>query len=182
MTAVHGRRSRDRVRLSGLAGTLAAVSLLLGGCVAEGLQFTNDDRLSFASPSPRAEVEVPVTITWTMDDFVATGLDGGSDEDAGAFVVFVDQAPMPVGEDLTWVARDDADCERSPRCPNRRYLSEQGIFVTNKPSITIETLPLVSDGVGNEQHYVNVVLVDGEGLRTRESAWFLPFETERREL
>lgn len=184
-------RSRHHVRRRsrGVGSTVVATTLLadllaggLSGCSAEGLQFRNDHRLDFESPSARAEVEVPVRVSWTMDDFDATGLDGGDEEGAGAFVVFVDRAPMPVGEDLAWVARDDEDCQRSPRCPTRKYLAEQGVLVTTKPSVLIRTLPLVADGVGNEQHYVNVVLVDGEGLRTRESAWFLPFETERREL
>ena len=165
---------------AGLAASCLVAAVATSGCAAEGLQFRNDHRLSFESPSARAEVEVPIRITWSMDDFEATGLDGASEVDAGAFVVFLDQAPMPVGEDLSWVARDDADCQRVERCPTRRYLAEKGVFVTSKPSLTISTLPAVSDGVGNEQHYVNVVLVDGQGLRTRESAWFLPFQTDRR--
>jgi hypothetical protein len=38
----------------------------------------------------------------------------------------------------------------------------------------------VADGVGDEQHYVNIVLLDGTGHRIGESAWYRPFTSKRR--
>lgn len=169
-------RRRTAVRL------LLLLSLLAGsGCQISNLQFRNDNRLSFSAPKERALVAAPLTISWRMSDFDPVGLDGSTDKGKGAFVVFVDKAPMPVGKDLKWLARKDVGCKRDPRCPDAAYLKDRGIFLTTSTSIVIDTLPSVGDGVGDEQHYVNVVLVDGTGHRIGESAWYRPFSSKRRE-
>ena len=121
-----------------------------------------------------------LTISWSMKDFTPTGLNGARDQRAGAFVVFVDHAPMPVGKDLVWLGRNDTGCRRDPRCPDAKYLADRGIFLTTATSVSVDTLPSVGDGVGDEQHYVNVVLVDGTGHRIGESAWYVPFRSKRR--
>ena len=46
--------------------------------------------------------------------------------------------------------------------------------------MTLDVLPQVGDGVGDEQHWVNIVLLDGTGHRLKESAWYLPFRSKRR--
>ena len=179
MRSLTGLPRRSTRRL----GALATGCLLLSGlagCNASQLQFRNDHRLSFESPESRELVKAPLTVSWSMKDFEATGLDGSSDKDHGAFVVFVDRAPMPVGKDLKWLARSDSGCKRDPRCPDAKYLAERGIFVTTSTSVTIETLPSVGKGVGDEQHFVNVVLVDGTGHRIGESAWYRAFQSKRR--
>ncbi len=165
-------------RLSALLTT----ALLLGaaGCDVSRLQFTNDDRLSFDAPQARAQVKVPLTIRWSMRDFDAVGLDGSNDDGKGAFAVFIDRAPMPVGKDLTWFGKDDPGCERDPRCPDEAYLAERGVHLTTVTSLTLDVLPRVGAGVGDEQHYVNVVLLDGTGRRIGESAWYQPFTFPRR--
>ena len=151
-----------------------------GGCGVSRLQFTNDKRLSFQAPHARKLVHVPLTIRWTMKDFEAVGLNGSSDKGQGAFAVFVDRAPMPVGKDLKWLGKDDSGCQRDPRCPDAQYLAERGVHLTTDTSLTLDVLPRVADGVGDEQHYVNVVLVDGTGRRIGESAWYQPFTFKRR--
>jgi len=87
---------------------------------------------------------------------------------------------MPVGKNLKWLARDDAGCKRDARCPDAQYLADRGVFVTTDTSVTLQTLPQQTDGVGDEQHYVNVVLLDGTGHRIGESAWYRPFTSKRR--
>lgn len=154
--------------------------LAVSACSVSDLQFTNDDRLTFTAPQSREVVAAPLTISWDMKDFEATGLDGSSDPGRGAFVVFVDRAPMPAGKDLAWLARKDTSCARDPRCPDVDYLADRGIHVTTEPRLTLDVLPRLADGVGNEQHYVNVVLVDGTGRRIGESAWYRPFQSKRR--
>lgn len=170
-----------RARRAGRTG-LAALALVgaLAGCQVSALQFRNDERLTFTSPGSRELVEAPITISWRMEGFDAVGLDGSSSERAGAYVVFVDRAPMPVGKDLEWIARKDNGCKRDPRCPDATYLADRGIYVTTETTLTLDVLPDAGDGVGDEQHYVNVVLVDGTGTRIGESAWYRPFQTERR--
>lgn len=168
---------RSAVRLACLALGLSAA---LSGCNAGQLQFHNDHRLSFRSPGNRALVTVPVTVSWTMKDFDPVGLDGSHDSHQGIFAVFVDRAPMPVGKDLKWLARDDKGCVRDPRCPDAQYLADRGVHLTTEPTISLDVLPQAGDGVGNEQHYVNVVLIDGSGHRIGESAWYRPFQSKRR--
>ncbi len=159
---------------------LGVLLLAAAGCQTEGLQFHNDHRLSFEAPHERQRVTIPVTVRWSMRDFETTGLDGSHDERRGAFAVFVDSAPMPVGKDLRWLFRDDRGCRRDSRCPDDEQLRDRGVVVTTDTSVTLDVLPRVADGVGDEQHYVNVVLLDGTGRRTRESAWYLPFTSRRR--
>lgn len=157
---------------------LSATSLT--ACDISRLQFKNDHRLTFEAPKARSKVTTPFTISWTMKDFAATGLDGSTGKDHGVFAVFVDRAPMPVGKDLTWIGHKDTSCKRDPRCPDAEYLAAKGIYITQATSITIETLPPVPDGVGDERHYVNVVLLDGTGHRIGETGWYREFKTKRR--
>ena len=159
---------------------LGLTALALSSCSVTELQFRKDHRLSFSSPEKRELVTAPVTISWDMKGFETTGLDGSTDKTRGAFVVFVDRAPMPVGKDLRWIGRNDPGCKRDARCPDEKYLEDRGIFVTTSTSVSVEQLPRVGDGVGDEQHYVNVVLVDGTGHRIGESAWYQPFQSKRR--
>jgi hypothetical protein len=159
---------------------LAAATLALTGCNLSGLQFHDDQRLHFDQPKARALVTTPVTVSWSMKGFTATGLDGKKATGQGAFVLFLDQAPMKVGKDLKSIASSDASCLRDPRCPDASYLAQRGVYVTSDPSVTLTTITAQSDGVGNEQHFVNVIIVDGAGRRMTESAWYLPFQTKRR--
>jgi hypothetical protein len=173
-------RTRNRRHLA--VRLLLLASLLAGtGCQVSQLQFKNDHRLEFTAPKERALVKAPVTVSWKMTDFVASGLDGSSNKGNGTFAVFVDKAPMPVGKDIKWLARKDVGCKRDPRCPDAAYLKDRGIYLTTSTTVTIETLPSVGDGVGDEQHWVNVVLLDGTGHRIGESAWYRPFSSKRRE-
>jgi hypothetical protein len=161
---------------------VAAVLVLVAtaGCSASQLQFRNDDRLSFQAPQARHRVTAPLTVSWSMRDFTPSGLDGSSDAHRGAFAVFVDRAPMPVGKDLRWLFRKDSGCKHDARCPSLQQLADRGVLVTTQTSVRIDVLPQVGQGVGDEQHYVNVVLLDGTGHRIGESAWYLPFKSKRR--
>lgn len=163
------------------AAVLLAV-VATAGCQFSGLQFQVDHRLHFDSPRARHRVTAPVTVRWTMKDFTTTGLDGSTDPHQGVFAVFVDEAPMPVGKDLKWIFRDDSGCKHDSKCPTTQQLNDHDIFLTTDTQVTIQVLPQAPDGVGDEQHYVNVVLLDGTGHRIGESAWYLPFTSKRRSL
>lgn len=173
-----GVRVRRRVFmcLLGLAGALVA-----GSCSVGDLQFRNDHRLDFTAPDARENVELPITIRWSMDDFEPVGLDGSTGDGRGAFAVFVDHAPMPVGKDLDWLGRDIPDCDASAECPSDQQLADRDVYVTTATELTLERLPEPGGRVGKEQHFVNIVLLDGSGRRIGESAWYLPFTTDRRE-
>jgi hypothetical protein len=87
---------------------------------------------------------------------------------------------MPVGKDLRWLFRKDSGCKHDARCPSLQQLADRGVLVTTETSVKIDVLPQVGQGVGDEQHYVNVILLDGTGHRIGESAWYLPFKSKRR--
>lgn len=170
--------------MSRLSRARAATALLVlvaaSGCQLDQLQFKNDDRLSFETPEARHRVTAPVTVRWTMRDFSPTGLDGSTDHDRGVFAVFVDSAPMPVGKNLKWLFRSDNGCKHDARCPSLQQLADRGVHVTTDSSVVLDVLPQVGEGKGDEQHWVNVVLLDGTGHRIGESAWYLPFTSKRR--
>ena len=166
-------------RVQALAAALVTTAFL-SGCQVDRLQFKTDHRLEFESPKARHRVTAPVAVSWTMKDFTATGLDGSTDEHHGVFAVFVDRAPMPVGKDLKWLFRSDSGCKHDARCPSVQQLTDRGVLITTETSATIEILPQVGEGKGDEQHYVNVVLLDGTGQRIGESGWYLPFTSKRR--
>lgn len=167
-----------RVLVAAVAGLCATGAL--AGCQVQGLQFRADDRLRFVEPRARHRVSVPFDVSWTMRGFVPSGLDGSADRGRGVFAVFVDRAPMPVGKDLRWLFRDDTGCKRDPRCPDVGRLKDRGVLLTADDHVTIDVLPATGEGRGDELHFVNVVLLDGQGRRSGESAWYLPFTSRRR--
>jgi hypothetical protein len=156
------------------------VLLCLSACGAGNLRFHNDDRLTFEAPKARSKVTAPLTVRWSMRDFSTTGLDGSTDKSSGVFAVFVDRAPMPAGKDLKWLFRNDSGCKHDARCPSLQQLADRDVLLTTTTHVTIDVLPQVGEGVGDEQHFVNVVLLDGTGHRIGESAWYLPFRSKRR--
>lgn len=168
------------LRSSALATCLVAVAAGLTGCGTGPLAFHNDHRLSFGTPAARSRVQTPLTVRWSMRDFAPTGLDGSTTPARGAFAVFVDRAPMPVGADLKWFAAHDTGCLRDPRCPDPAYLASRGVHLTTDTALTLDVLPPVADAVGEEQHSVTVVLLNGAGRRFAESAWYLPFTSAHR--
>lgn len=147
-----------------------AFALLCASCSMGELQFRNDHRVSITSPKRQATVVDPLTVRWTARDI----------DDASLFAVFVDRPPMKVGKNLRSLADDAASCERDLRCPSAAALATKGIYVTTGKQVRIEALPNVSSGVGDEQHFLYVVLLDSNGTRRSESAWYTSFKRERR--
>jgi hypothetical protein len=147
------------------------------------LAFRVDDRLSITSPKARAEVTLPVTVSWTMRDFNITkdGL-AGSTKQAGYFAVFVDRAPQPPGKTLAWIARNDHTCRPSDGCPDDQYLAARGIYSTTDTHITFQQLPRSSNAHQKEQHSVTVILLDPSGKRIGESGQQVDFVVRRKAL
>jgi hypothetical protein len=156
-----------------------ALLLLACACSTSGLAFVQDTRLEILSPEPRSTVELPVTIRWRIDGFRITGRDGRAAPDAGYFAVFVDTTPIPPGQTVAWVARDDRSCTSTPGCPDETYLADRGTHVTSETTFTLEQLPFLDAHAGREHHEVTIVLLDGTGHRIGESAWYVSFVYER---
>lgn len=168
-------RTVARLRVS---ASIVGLALFASAC-ASGLAFVQDDRLEITSPKSHTEITLPLTISWTIHDFRITGPNGASDPDAGYFGVFLDETPVPPGEPLSWVARDDRACERTPGCPDATYFSDRGIYATKETSITFEQLPDQNAYGGHEFHELSIVLLDGTGTRVGESAWYVAFRYDR---
>jgi hypothetical protein len=159
---------------------LVALVLLAPACATEGLAFVQDQRVEIVRPEGNSTVTLPVTFEWrVVEDFEITGPDGERRNDAGYFGLFLDQTPVPPGETLAYVARDDAACKRLPGCPDETYLADRLIWSTSETSFTLEHLPDLDTASGHETHEFTVVLLDGTGRRIGESAWFVTFFYER---
>jgi len=151
---------------------LLALVMLANGCAMTGIAFRQDDRLSFVTPDDRAEITLPVTVTWKVDDF-----DVPTD---GSYAVFVDRAPQPPGKTLDWLARNDDACRGADGCPDAKWFNERDVFPTKATSLELERLPARTDD-RREFHEVTVVLVDRTGRRIGETGWTLEFQVKRHE-
>jgi hypothetical protein len=149
---------------------LFALVVLTNGCAVRGIAFRQDDRLSFVTPGDRAEVTLPFTVAWKVDDF-----DVPRD---GSYAVFVDRAPQPPGKTLEWLARDDDSCRTADGCPDATWFNERDVFPTTKTELTIDRLPARTDD-RREVHEVTVVLLDRDGRRVGETGWTLEVQVAR---
>jgi hypothetical protein len=167
-------RSLSRRRLVVKHAVVAALTIVaLASCsVAQlsAMQFHKDNRLHFTSPKARTVVALPLHVAWT---FPATATQNVT------FGVFADRAAMAVGKGLKSLAAGDPSCQRDPRCPDRTYLANIGVYLTNETSLQLSTLPRVG-GVGNEHHTITIVLLDRHGIRRTESSWYVDFYLPRR--
>jgi len=155
------------IRRTGSALAAGTALLLLAGCATQGLAFRTDDRVDIVSPGSGDEVEVPFTLRWTADDVDDT------------FGVFVDRAPQPPGEPLSWLTRGDEGCDESRGCPDAEYLAQRGVYTTTEHSLVVDRVPPVDDGRRCQEYEATVVLLDDAGRRRGESAWAVRFRVCR---
>ena len=158
-----------------------ACIVLLSSCGYSGLNFRQDERLEFTTPEDRAEVRLPVTVSWEVSDFEVTGPDGSRRDDAGYFGVYVDRAPQPPSRTQAWLMREDSRCKQTPGCPDKAYLEQAHIYTTQDLSFAIDRLPQPSSDAPRrrEFHEVTIVLLNGRGERIGESAFIRQFEVDR---
>jgi hypothetical protein len=161
---------------------LTTCGLLVGltsACVPQNLSFRVDKRVKIVSPKNRAEVSLPVTLSWTVHDF---DLKGAGAPDGGSFAVFVDRSPVPPGKPLSWLARGDAECQDKPGCPDTAYLAQQGVYETTATSLQLTTIKDddPSSTAKTSKHDATVILLDGSGKRIGEVAWNVTFDLKRK--
>ena len=153
---------------------------VLTGCGVIGLNFLQDQRVTITSPAERSQVELPVTVAWTVENFEVVGRDGSRRDDAGYFGLILDRPPPPPGRTQEWLVRDDLACNRDPECPNEEYLAQQGIYSTQETALSIENIPDPNPRLERREfHQVTVVLLNGRGERIGESAFIIEFEVKR---
>lgn len=161
--------------------TVVLSLMLAAGCGVRGLNFVSDDRLTITAPDDRAEVRLPVEISWRVRDFEITGRDGADRRDAGYFGIYVDRAPQPPEQTQEWLFEDDPSCAGQPACPDAEQLAQFNVYSTTEQTFTIERLPAPSSDEASrrELHEVTIVLLNGRGERIGESAFTVEFEVDR---
>jgi len=160
--------------------TLAVVggALLVSGCVPQGLSFKADKRVEIVRPEERSEVTLPVTLEWTVRDF---DLKTSPADSGGSFAVFVDRAPIPPGERLTWLARNDSTCKTKPNCPDAAYFAGLGVYETTDTRLEIKDVPGSAPRSGRrDRHRAVIVLLDSDGKRIDEIAFDVIFDLKRK--
>lgn len=138
--------------------------------------------MDIVAPPSHTTVQLPVTVRWTVHDFRVTGPSHSTNPNAGYFGVFVDRAPVPPGKTLSYVAQGDQLCLATPGCPDKQYINEHQAYATTQTSFTFKHLPDLSAYQGHELHEVTVVMLDGQGQRVGESAWYVDFTYDRKGL
>lgn len=168
-------RRRPRLRL---AAAIAALSLSVAcGDVAD-MAFAQDHRVSFLEPADRSIVKSPVKLRWDVNGFTVTGRDGRGDRNAGYFAVFLDQPPVPPGESLAWLTKDESSCV-DEGCVDDEFLADRFVYVSEKTTLTLSRLPDIPESGGYERHEAVLVLLDGTGKRIGESAFYVRFNVKR---
>ena len=164
-----GTRTRGARRRAALP--LATGVLLTSGCAGDGLQFRQLHRIVVDSPADHAETRLPVTVSWRVDD-------PGLARSGPRFAVFVDRPPVPAGEPLSWVARDDRLCVAP--CPDAAYLAQRDVYAVDGTSLTLTALRELDQTGRNEVHDVTIVLLGADGRRAGEEAYRVQFRIPRR--
>ncbi len=164
------------------AFVVCSLVLLGAGCRTHDLAFRADERVTIDSPEQRSTVQLPFTLRWTARDFRGIGADGSQKKDRGFYAVFLDRSPIPPGETLAYVSRDDPACHDP--CADPSYLAQKGIRVTKDSFLRIDTLQdnrPVDRPSAKDNHEIRIVLMNGVGERIGEAAFKVGFTLDRGE-
>lgn len=164
---VTGRRVGTRAPL--VVAIAVALALAATSCSASGLAFRASDAVEIVSPRNRADVRLPVRLSWR-------------DSTGGTFyAAFVDRAPIRPGQSLDVLA--DEDCRRVPRCPDLQYLRDRYVFVTDGRSVVLDAVPQKTGtqrASARHRHEATIVPLDARGRRVGESAYTVEFTVAER--
>ena len=145
-----------------------AVSLLASACSVSGLSFVTDTRLTIVEPTESAEVALPFTVSWTVEDF------------DGRFAVFFDRSPLRPGQRLIDLVPDSDPCRREAVCPDAEWLADRNIYETDDVRIVIDRLPdLRKNNRSKDDHDMSIVLLDKSGRRSGEAVFTRELTVER---
>lgn len=147
-----------------LAAALAVCLALFAALQAPGLAFHSEDQLRMVAPAELAEVEAPLVLRWKVSDEVARAVA----QRRAYFAVFIDRAPIAPGESLAALADDG--CRRTPGCPDRAWLAERRVLVTQSSAVRVGILPDGGWGADGRGHEATVVVIAADGTRWGEAA------------
>ena len=169
--------SARSARLTLVVASVLFAASALSACGTTGLSFVQDKRVHILHPADRSKVGLPVEVAWTVKGFaIGPG--------AGAFGVFVDRAPQPVGRTLAWLFRGDPSCKGTGAalCKSAEFLAQHDVYRTAARTFTVEQVNRLAGNQTNRLHEVTVVLLDGGGKRVGEGAWSVQFGVKEAKL
>lgn len=168
-------RPGKRIAVHAAALALAFAS----ACSTSGLDFRRDERVEILAPPNHSTQILPVTVTWKATGFTVSGPDGKARDDAGYFAVFIDRAPQPPRQPLSYLAKDDEACRSRDGCPDAQWFIDHRIYPTTATSFVVEDLPTSSREDLQKFHEVTIIFLDGKGLRIGEGAFTVRFKVRR---
>lgn len=138
------------------------------------VNFKADHRLDIESPDAEAEVELPVTVQWTADDY--------PNEPGERFALFVDRAPIAPDRQIRF--RVCTEGEKLP--PQLGQLRKpckddrKTVFLTDELSFEFECFEprFTAPERERNKHTVTIVLVDADDRRIGEGAASVRFEVD----
>lgn len=157
------------------------VMALAAACNTSNYAFKVDKSIDILSPKPRTDVALPVTIAWKDADPPANPRVDVTDPKAEYYAVFVDDAPIKAGKPLSDLLDEDVDCELADGCPTPEQLADEGVYLTAKPSVSLEfvaDLRTTSRGNTKDVHDVTIVRMRGDE-RVGEAAFRQTFFIDR---
>ena len=134
----------------------------------DGLQLRIDDSIEIDVPLDRQRVGAPVEVRWT----------DSAPRPGGGYLVLIDRAPMPPGDDVTWFARDDDTCVEAQGCPDELWLARRGITATAEQSASIAIVPARAESRAGAPYDLTIVRLDAEGRRDGEAAFSVQFRLD----
>ena len=163
---------RRDVRFAAALACAVAPATVLAGCGTAQLQFRQSHRLVVDTPLDRQLVTLPLTLSWRVVDPALAAR-------SPRFAVFVDRPPVPAGEALSWVARDDRQCVGP--CPDAAYLAQHDVYPVDGTSVTLAALRDLDQTGRNEVHDITIVLLGADGRRAGEEAYRVQVRVPRRD-
>lgn len=147
-----------------LRAAAIAAGLGVSVCGCSGLEFSQDRRLTFDSPASDKLTHLPVTLSWSMQDFRTTG------SNPGQFAIFIDQQPVKVGHNVDSVLPDGTRATPT-------LLANSNVYVTSADRLRLTVVPaLGNDTASRQRHTATIVLINAAGNRINESAWSRSFD------
>lgn len=157
---------------------LLLAAALLAGCGGSDLTFR---RAEVFLPAPaieaRAAARLPVQLSWDLAE--ESDIRRRLEEGSAYFVVFIDRPPVAVGESIGALVEE---CREDEDCNDPALFAEAGIRVTRTPGLVLTTLPdrrTSTAADAPDRHVATVVLADGDGVRTDELSFTIPFTIDR---
>jgi len=163
-----------------LAGLLLA-PVLLAGCDTSNYAFKIDESIKIVQPKARAEVPLPVQVSWTDTRSPAHLRVDPRDSQAEYYAVFMDRSALGPGKRLSSLIDDRQQCEPAKGCPTAAQLADLRVYLVAAPSLLLEfvaDLRASKRGDSKDVHEVTIVRMRGD-KRIGESAFLQTFFVRR---